>query len=277
MSNASVVACINGPDLDLSELALREFVASVRSAPQERFAYPESCATFELSPRRCEYIVGWARREAGLAEADPAAIELLGDPACPGHLDAMPCGIMRTTTFVVRVRVTPANGEPTDHSVFCGIHGDASLLCTDRPVIWVLTPTSNGYWDVPCSGEAPEGCATPLPSIEPAAADDAEPLTLHDVHIPIDHVGDYRVPMGEATLPNGILSETSVTLGEHRPTTFLVEGGRVEVLLSGTQPFDNGYAHGWHPGSERVAVTLKFTVESFDSGAELVVQQLVVR
>lgn len=281
VTNLSVIACLNGPDLERSDLAVRAFLASVHSAPEPGAEYREACAKFNLSQRRCDYIVNWARAEAGLAESDPAAIELLGDPACPGELDAMSCGIARTTHFVVRVRVTPAAGEPSEHPVFCGILSETSLLCTEQPKIRIITPTTNGYWDVPCSGEAPENaCATPLPSIDPGDAASAIPLTITGLAIPIDHPGDYSLDLGMVTLPNGVLTEAAVTLADDHPTKLLLNPGFLNLVLRSTETgevIDNAYTHGWHMGTERVAVTLEFSVEQFESGTELVIADATVR
>jgi hypothetical protein len=40
---------------------------------------------------------------------------------------------------------------------------------------------------------------------------------------------------------------------------------------------DNAYTHGWHMGTERVAVALEFSVERFEPGAELVIADATVR
>ena len=98
--------------------------------------------------------------------------------------------------------------------------------------------------------------------------------------IPIDHAGTYKIPVGEATLPNGILSEASFDLGNESPTNVLVSSDGVFLQiesLDGGLPFENIYAHGWHTGTERVSATLTFTVESFESGAVLEVTNLTVR
>ena len=99
--------------------------AAVRSS-----TFPDECPTYGLSARRCAYIVDWALREAGVA-ADQATVELLGDPGCDGNGGTC----YRTTMFVVRVRVTPGDGPASDHSVFCGVGGERSLLCTETPRI----------------------------------------------------------------------------------------------------------------------------------------------
>jgi hypothetical protein len=98
--------------------------------------------------------------------------------------------------------------------------------------------------------------------------------------IPVDHVGAYAIPVGEAILPNGILREATFALIDVSPTNFLVSSAGVFLRvqsLDGGQPFENIYVHGWHAGTERVSATLTFTVESFDPGAVLDVTNLVVR
>jgi hypothetical protein len=239
--------------------------------------YPEGCPAYGLSPRRCAYIVDWALAGAGLA-GQPAGIELLGDPACDGH--PTPCAITRFgAAFVVRVRVTPAVGEATDHSVFCGPIGWNSLLCTDTPHIRISSVTMGGYFDIPCGPDGtPDECASPVPSIAPKAAAESVPLKVPSLVIPIGHVGDYAIDVGEAVLPNGILSEASATLADDTRTDVLIPDGIfLEVVGEDGTPIGNIYDHGWRPGTEQVHVRLVFTVESFDPGATLEITDLVVR
>lgn len=243
--------------------------------------YPEGCAAYSLSARRCAYIVAWAKEEAGYGDADQVRAELLGDPDCPdGTTD---CVINRTQSFIVRVRVTGPDGASSDHSVSCGVGGESTLLCTETPVIERHGPTTanSGYWDVPCSGEAPDNsCASPLPTIDPSTAAESRPLEVAALSIPIDHVGEYTVEVGAAILPNGILSEGTFDLVDESPTDMLISPDgislRVDSLDDG-RPFFNIYEHGWHPGTERVRATLTFTVESYDPGAVLEVTNILVR
>jgi hypothetical protein len=137
----------------------------------------------------------------------------------------------------------------------------------------------NGYRDVPCAGEAPEHpCASPLPSIDPAAATQSEPLVIDSLDVPIDRTGPYEVRLGQATIPNGILSDASFSLGDDSPGDLLLDGALVLSVesLDGGPPFDNLYRHGWRPGTERVRVTLTFRVEWFEPGAALGIRDLVV-
>ena len=237
--------------------------------PQVAVPYPDGCAAYQLSDRRCAYIVDWAKDEAGIHPTDPVTVELLGDPDCFDP-DPRTCGGMRTTSFIVRVRLTTPAGASSDHPVFCGLGGETSLLCTERPRIWTTTST-NGYTDVPCETENGP-CATPLPTIDPAAAAAAVPLEVDALDIVIDHVGAYSIPVGEAVLPNGILSEVQFELADDMPSTVLLNPGFVHLevtSLDGGPRFDNIYQHGWHEGTERVQVTLTFTVEWLDADTTL--------
>jgi hypothetical protein len=237
--------------------------------PQVAEPYPDGCAAYQLSERRCAYIVDWAKGEAGIAPTDQVTIELLGDPDC-FEADPRVCGPDRTTYFVVRVRLTTPAGASSDHPVFCGVGGETSLLCTERPRIWTGT-SANGYTDVPCETENGP-CATPLPTIDPAAAAAAVPLEVDALDIVIDHVGAYSIPVGEAILPNGILSEAQFGLVDDMPSTILLKPGfmYLEVTsLDGGPKFENIYEHGWHEGTERVQVTLSFTVEWMDADTTL--------
>ena len=244
--------------------------------------YPDGCAAYELSERRCTYIVDWAREQAGLRDGQDATVEMLGDPDCLPSVagqDGASCP-MRTTEFIVRIRLTRPGGDISDHPVFCGIGGAFTLLCTDEPRIEARSPME-GYHDVPCSGEMPGGrCASPVPSIQPAAAADAKALEVGQLDIPIDHVGSYSIRVGEAVLPNGILSEAEFHLGDDTPSDLLLthDGIRLTVeSLNGGQPFQNIYLHGWRPGTERVRATLTFEVEWFEPGAVLRVTRLRVK
>ena len=281
---AEVTVVVGAPDqnAEASESALPTASPTTRPSPSPSVApsptmppphvavpYPDGCAAYRLSDRRCAYIVDWAKKEAGIGAGDPVSVELLGDHACPSD-DTVPCGVMRTMAFIVRVRLTTQSGESSDHPVFCGLGGEMTLLCTERPRIWISTPM-NGYTDVPCQTENGP-CATPLPTIDPAAAAAAEPLSVPSLDIVIDHIGAYSIPVGEAVLPNGILSEAAFGLADDMPSSVLLNPGfmYLEVTsLEGGPPFDNYYRRGWHDGTERVQVTLTFTVEWMEADTVL--------
>ena len=249
--------------------------------PDVALPYPDGCAAYSLSPRRCAYIVDWAKQQAGYAPDESLSVSLLGDPDCHAtNPDA--CGAIRTTWFVVRVRLAAQGGSSVDESAFCGFPGsrnEYSLLCWEHPQIKITSPTMNGYRDVPCSSENGP-CATPLPGPDPDAVKASSPLRIPSLDIPIDHAGAYSLDLGEAVLPNGLLTEASLQLADDAPTNMLVnpDGMNLAIMsLDGGPPFENAYVRGWHAGTERVSVTLTFTVDSFDPGAELQVRDLVVR
>jgi hypothetical protein len=242
--------------------------AAIRSS-----SYPDECPTYGLSPRRCAFVVDWALREAAVA-ADEATVELLCDPDCPDN----PADCVRTTMFVVRVRVTPDDGPASDHSVFCGVGGERSFLCTETPQIAIST-TIDGYYGLPCGEDgAPESCASPMPSIAPSAAAMAVPLRVSSLTIPIDHTGRYVVDVGDAVLPNGILSESTASLSDDMRTDVLIpEWIWLEVIGEDGRPLYNIYEHGWRTGTERVHVRFVFTVEGFEPGSSLEITNVVVR
>lgn len=240
--------------------------------------FPDGCPAYDLAPRRCAYIIGWALAQAG-ETADDATTWLLGDPECDGQPAG--CAVLRTTAFIVRIRVIPTVGRPSDHPVFCGLGGEATMLCTDTPLVRVRTPIA-GYHDVPCGptpgGEPGSACATPLPTIAPAAARKAVPLEVGRIAIPIDHDGAYSIDLGDAVLPNGILTEATATLVDERRSDVLIPDGiRLKVVGADGKPLENAYTHGWRRGTERVHVRLVFSVESFDPGVVLELVNVVVR
>ncbi len=244
--------------------------------------YPDGCVAFDLSPDRCAYITRWAAHDVGADPAATLAFVLLGDPSCPD--DDPGCGVARTMQFVVRVRMIGAEGPLGDASVFCGIGSGGSYLCTDEPVIGTHTVMTNGYHDLPCPRRGPTpGCATPVPTARPRTVVAAEPLRIAALSIPIDHAGAYEIPVGEATLPNGILSEATFDLADASPppAELLVGpdgiGLRLQSLEDDGRPFDDAYEHGWRRGLERVRVSLVFEVEAFTPGATLEIIDLAVR
>jgi hypothetical protein len=242
--------------------------------PGTTTTFPDACAAYDLSPARCDYIVDWATREAGIT-GEPARVELLGDPACD---DVGPnCLINRTQAFIVRVRVAAADGTSSDHPVFCGVGGQASMLCTEAPQIEIRSAIGNGYQDVPC-GTSGTDCASPVPSISAEAAAEAQSLLVPKVVIPIDHAGEYVIELGDAVLPNGVLSGSSASLANDRRTDVLIPDGiALEVLGEDGEPLWNAYDHGWRTGTERVHARLRFTVESFAPGSQIEITDVVVR
>jgi hypothetical protein len=241
--------------------------------------YPDGCQEFSLSARRCDAIVRWAVRQAGDANRPVDAVDLLGDPGCEAEVGP---GVMcfRTMAFVVRVRAHFVDGGSTEQSVFCGVGGQYSILCTETPEILVSGPTldGSGYRDVPCANDTGEGCGLPLPSADPAAAAAARPLRIAAREIPIDRVGHYDVELGHAVLRNGVVATSAIELANKltQDVAMSENGILVDVtsIVPGAPPFHNYYDRGWHAGPEEVVLTLRFDVVDFTPGAVLQIRDV---
>jgi hypothetical protein len=242
--------------------------------------YPEGCAHFDLSARRCKAILDWAVAQSHAASA-VTSVEMLGDPGCGAGIDPnVLC--KRSTSFVARMRLHFDNGGSVDESVFCGVGGQYSLLCTETPEIQIggVTMLGSGYRDVPCDNDTGKGCGLPLPSADAAALAAARPLRVPTLDIPIDHVGHYAVEVGHAIVPNGVISTTTAVLVNPMTQTVSVTEAGINVDVRPVDPgaplFDNYYTRGWHPGPEEVVLTLRFDVREFTPGAVLQLRDLVV-
>jgi hypothetical protein len=174
----------------------------------------------------------------------------------------------------VDVSVTLRDGSV--HRVDIGCGGIHHPQCDDDPHLETGSVMHGGYYD----GTMPELLGG-QPTIAPDALAGALPLRITRLDIPIDHVGHYEVSLGEARLPNGILTAADFALVESWPTGVSILDGRVGLevrsLDDGGKPIRNIYEHGWHPGSERVEAVLVFDVAHFDPGATLGIKDVVVQ
>ncbi|MEO8470370.1 MAG: hypothetical protein ABI573_11975 [Chloroflexota bacterium] len=239
--------------------------------------FPGVCPAIVPSLNQCAAFAAWAVGQSGVNLGQVQRIEMTQDQ-CPGA----PACSTGVAGYVVGVRIVTDGGTSSDQLVDCtripGSLGGINFLCDEivtipgGPVGYpsMRSPISGGYHDVPCLTPAPQGpCATALPTIEPSALSASRPLTISSVEIPIDHVGAYSINLGEATLPNGILTAASAEVTS-APTDPLVSYDGYDLVimsLDGGPPFENYYAHGWRPGVEHVRVTLNFTVLLFQPGA----------
>lgn len=252
---------------------------SASPAASDLAAFPSVCSSIrQMSADRCAFLAAVAVDKSGVPWERLGSIQFFdeSDPTCPNIGGCLGGGASPTWTpgQVIRIRVTAADGSFADHVVDCTRRPDSlggiNRLCVDLwPFAGVQSPIAAGYHDTPCSGEGPIGCATQLPSIAPDAAGSAAPLLIEALDIAIDHAGPYEVLLGEASLPNGILTAADIGLTSS-PTDPLVSSAGYRLLirsLDGGPPFDNYYQHGWRPGVERVEVTLSFTVLLFEPGA----------
>jgi hypothetical protein len=182
----------------------------------------------------------------------------------------------------INVRITLTDGTTLDTPVCGGLA--MGPLCTDTPQLEARSGFADGagYKDVPCADDAsPNTCGRPLPTLEPAAVAAARPLTIAESSIPIDHVGQYEIPLGNASLPNGVVSTASFGFVDTWPADISLEGGAANIELRSLEPdgkpFENYYEHGWRPGVERVEATLVFDVLWFQKGASLAIRDVIVR
>lgn len=235
---------------------------------------PKDCAQV-YSVRRCLFMADAATEYTDWTRDDVDALEIIPDP--PPRTD----GILETRGGAkpINVRVTLADGTTFDTMMCGGV--PSGPACRDEVTSGPTAAGLNGYRDVPCAGEPPDGCPSAVPSIAPDTLAAAEPIHVAMVEVPIDHVGTYEQVVGEGSLPNGILTEVAYVMADAYPIdiTFADGGPYVEIrsLEPDGLPFDNYYRHGWREGVERIQAVLVFEVRRFDPGAVLAIRDVVVR
>ena len=233
---------------------------------------PQPCLA-RFSADRCDALAERAAGDLGIDLAAVAAIDLLPDPESD---------VTRLGGPPVFLRVHLADGTAMKAVIRCsGVSSSYVPACMDDPAIRVSSATLNGYRDVPCFDDAGARCATPHPDVAPAAAAEARAVHVERLDIPIDRVGRWAVPLGEGSLPNGILTEAAFHLVDDWPDgVSLVEAVvvvDVRSLEPDGKPFDNYFLHGWREGVERVEAVLVFDVQRFEPGAVLSIADVVVR
>jgi hypothetical protein len=227
--------------------------------------YPEACAQWSYSARRCDAIVDRAATEASVPDPEIRAVRLLPFERGPGSVGH---------GQVALVQFELVDGTTIDQGVWC-VGVDMSRTCNESAEISVGGGVDH---DVPCAGEPPEGCATLPPTPDPDAVAAAKPLRIDTLDVPLDHEGPYEVRLGTAMLPNGYLSELAIDIADRSPDTFWMESaglqvrpdipGRPQVGSIYRDPFD---------GPEPVTVFLIFDLTSLDSPSVLQVRDIVVR
>ena len=85
--------------------------------------------------------------------------------------------------------------------------------------------------------------------------------------------------LGEASIPNGLLTTAEFQLVDAWPPDLSIADGRVtlEIRSQDGKVIWNIYEHGWREGIEGVEAVLVFDVIWFEPGAKLSVQDVVVR
>jgi hypothetical protein len=107
----------------------------------------------------------------------------------------------------------------------------------------------------------------------------ANALEVAALDIRLDHVGGYEVLVGEASLPDGSLSERHGSLANTRPTTFWIDDG-IGIEVRPTEPGRPAVGSIYrdpYDGVEPVRVFLVFEVVETSPGAVLEVRDILVR
>jgi hypothetical protein len=201
-----------------------------------------------------------------------ASLEVLPDPT-PEVRDGVTIIQVRGGAAPIELLATMADGTEHQVSMCGGI--PSGPACSDDPHIdtYSISKPGAGYHDVP------EG-ASPVPSAAPDALEMATELHIDRLDIPIEHTGPHEIVLGEAWLPNGLLTEADFELVDDWPPGLtILDGGvslEVRSQLDG-RPIWNIYEHGWREGIEGVDAVLVFDVFRFDPGAKLSIADVIVR
>lgn len=223
---------------------------------------PKPCNQ-EYSVGQCLAMVDVAAAEVGRNRGDVAAIAIVPDPP--------PEGATLGGAWPIHVRIALKDGSTHESRMCGGVSIDPA--CKAEPHLQNRS-VFGGYRDIPAG-------STPVPTLEPSSVKTASPIEIDSVSIPIERQGNYEVVLGEGSLPNGVWSAGSFEFAEQRPNDLALREGvvllDVRSLEPGGKPFDNYYAHGWHPGVERIRAVLTFDVLWFAPGATLEIRNVVVR
>ncbi|MBA2718643.1 MAG: hypothetical protein H0U52_05255 [Chloroflexi bacterium] len=232
------------------------------------------CASISASERRCRAILGWALLQSGGADA-VASVSVHPPPTRPP-------GVLGGIGPSVVVVVTAIDGTETTLGFLCLTFDGAlpsDLKCSEDAQIPVVTALDH---DVPCGaqpGGATHPCATLPPKPRAQSVADSDPLRVASLDVPLDHLGHYEVFLGDASLPDGVLTERSARLVDPSPETFWIEGG-VSILLRpttpGRPPILSVYRDPFD-GPEPVKVYLVFDLSVLDRAAVLQIRDIVVR
>lgn len=256
----------------LAALASIAVLVSACSMIPDVAQLPQACIDV-YSANQCVAITDVAAAEVSKNRGDVVGIVIVPD--------APPDGATLGGAWPIHVRAAFRDGTTHDVRMCGGLSLDPA--CSADPH---LSPRSvmGGYTDVPCGAEpadAPADCPTPFPSPEAEVVAESSPLVVDDLSIPIDRAGRYEVPVGRGSLPNGILGDASFAFADAWPDDVALRDGtaflEVRSLEPDGKPFDNYYMHGWRPGVERFEAVLLFDVLWFQPGADLTIQNVVVR
>lgn len=227
--------------------------------------YPEGCGDYLLSPKRCSAVVTKGLEAANIARAEVVSIDLLqvprpNGPSLGGYMAAL-------------LGIHLADGSVVQQEVWCiGISGAFDPACGDEARIDVGMGIDH---DTMCDDN---GVCAKLPPEPPAAlVTQATPLRVAARDIAVDHSGHYEVKLGTATLPDGYLSERTLTLVDDQPTSFWLEQAWLEVRpdFASRPPVGNVYREPYD-GLEPVTVYFVFDVTRFAEPGVVQIRNVVV-
>jgi hypothetical protein len=257
--------------------ALTLLVASLAgcSTPADVEPSPQPCGQV-YGTQQCLALTDEAAARTARTRDDVTAVEIVPFPTTRGGL------LITRSGGGFNVRLTFTDGTSTETPLCGGVSMEPACSDTQRLEARSSIADGSGYHDVPCpDGSPPHSCGTPLPTLQPAAASAARPLSVARFPIPIDHIGTYEVSLGEASLPNGIATAASFGFADAWPLDVSLKDGVAQIDLRSLEPdgkpFQNYFDHGWRPGVERVEAVLVFQVLWYKSGAVLGLRDIVVR
>lgn len=246
-------------------LALGAVLAGCSLAPPAAAVpYPAGCQVLEFSARRCAAVVEKARES------------LTEEPAGIGLLEGVPDSGSLSRHQVARVVFTLANGSTLVQAVDCvGIPSGPDDAVCQEPRLTVVSQVDH---DVPCAGEPPDGCPSPIVP-DAAAVALSKPLQVPRVDVPIDAIGHREVKVGDLTVPNGYVSAVEARVVNDQPTDFWISD---TILLDlrpdpGRPPFGNVYNRPLVDGVEHAELWLVFDVSEASPGAVLHLADVVAR
>jgi len=231
--------------------------------------YPGACAEFGFAARQCAAMVGRVATWSDGKMVDADTIDVLppteGSRGIGGYM-------------IARVRSHPATGPAKTVEIWCiGVGGGDDDVCHSDPIIFIGARRVDR--DVPCAGDTdpPTGCATEPPTPRPEIRAQARPLRVPVLDIPLDHLGSYRIPVGEAGLPDGAFTGSSASLVDERPTNFWIRDADLVIEpVDPTRPPISSIFRDPFDGVEQVRVSLEFNVTELSPGAILQVRDIVV-
>jgi len=230
---------------------------------------PQPCGQV-YSAVRCLAITDTAAAQLKTTREDVVSVVVIPDPT-PEVRDGMT--ILQTRSGGARLNLLVTLADGTMHEVaMCG-GVDMGPPCVDDPHLVFSSISQGGYHDVP------EG-SSPVPSAAPDALAGATALRIGRLDIPIERTGVHEIVLGEASLPNGLLTSADLSLVDIWPSDLSIVDGRVNLEIrsrSDGQTIRNIYEHGWREGIEGVEAVLVFDVVWFEPGATLSIQDVFVR